>query len=81
MRSVKNVVDELEYLYKTYGGKYYTFCDDAFTVDMARTEQLCEEIKKRDLHIQWNMGTRVDKVTKELLQKMKDAGCVSMWPH
>ena len=79
MRSVKNVVDELEYLYKTYGAKYYTFCDDAFTVDMARTEELCEEIKKRNLPIKWNMGTRVDRVTKELLQKMKDAGCISMW--
>jgi len=76
MRSVQNVADELEYLYKTYGGKYYTFCDDAFTVDQARTEQLCEEIKKRGLKIQWNCGTRVDMVTKELLQKMKDSGCV-----
>jgi anaerobic magnesium-protoporphyrin IX monomethyl ester cyclase len=79
MRSVKNVVDELEYLYKTYGGKYYTFCDDAFTVDQARTEELCNEIKKRGLEIQWNCGTRVDMVTKELLQKMKDTGCVSVW--
>jgi radical SAM superfamily enzyme YgiQ (UPF0313 family) len=79
MRSVKNVVDELEYLYKTFGGKYYTFCDDAFTVDQARTEELCNEIKKRNLQIQWNCGTRVDMVTKELLQKMKDSGCVSVW--
>ena len=79
MRSVKNVVDELEYLYKTYGGKYYTFCDDAFTVDQARTGELCSEIKKRGLQIQWNCGTRVDMVTKELLQKMKDAGCISVW--
>jgi radical SAM superfamily enzyme YgiQ (UPF0313 family) len=79
MRSVKNVVDELEYLYKTYGGKYYTFCDDAFTVDQTRTGELCSEIKKRELQIQWNCGTRVDMVTKELLQKMKDAGCVSVW--
>lgn len=79
MRSVKNVVDELEYLYKTFGAKYYTFCDDAFTVDQARTEELCNEIKKRNLQIQWNCGTRVDMVTKELLQKMKDSGCVSVW--
>jgi anaerobic magnesium-protoporphyrin IX monomethyl ester cyclase len=79
LRSVKNVVDELEYLYKTYGGKYYTFCDDAFTVDQPRTEELCDEIKKRGLIIQWNCGTRVDMVTKELLQKMKSAGCISVW--
>ena len=79
MRSVKNVADELEFLYKTYGATQFTFCDDAFTVDQARTEELCDEIRKRDLKIIWNCGTRVDMVTKELLLKMKEAGCVSVW--
>ena len=79
MRSVQNVVDELEFLHKTYNAENFTFCDDAFTVDMKRTEELCEEINKRNLKIKWNMGTRVDRVSKELLQKMKDAGCISMW--
>jgi len=79
MRSIQNVVDELEFLYKTYNAENFTFCDDAFTVDMKRTEKLCEEINRRNLEIKWNMGTRVDRVSKELLQKMKDAGCVSMW--
>ncbi|MDR2719623.1 MAG: radical SAM protein, partial [Nitrososphaerota archaeon] len=73
------VVDELEFLYKTYKAENFTFCDDAFTVDMKRTEELCEEINRRNLKIKWNMGTRVDRVSRELLQKMKDAGCVSMW--
>ena len=79
MRSVKNVVDELEYLYKKYGATVFTFCDDAFTVDQARTEDMCNEIIKRGLKIKWNCGTRVDMITKELLLKMKNAGCVSVW--
>jgi anaerobic magnesium-protoporphyrin IX monomethyl ester cyclase len=79
MRSVKNVVDELEYLHETYGATQFTFCDDAFTVDQARTEELCNEIRKRGLKIKWNCGTRVDRVTKELLLKMKEAGCISVW--
>ncbi|MCX8153597.1 MAG: cobalamin-dependent protein, partial [Candidatus Bathyarchaeota archaeon] len=37
MRSPKNIVDELEFLNKTYGVNKFTFCDDAFTVDQART--------------------------------------------
>ncbi len=44
MRSPKNVVDELEFLNKTYGMSKFTFCDDAFTVDQPRTEELCREI-------------------------------------
>ena len=80
MRSPENVVDELEFLNKTYGeAATITFCDDAFTVDQVRTEKLCKEILDRKLKIRWNCGTRVDMVTKELLAKMKDAGCISVW--
>ena len=79
MRSPKNVVDELEFLHKTYGISKFTFCDDAFTVDQQRTEVLCNEILSRGLKIQWNCGTRVDMITRELLVKMKDAGCITVW--
>jgi anaerobic magnesium-protoporphyrin IX monomethyl ester cyclase len=79
MRSPKNVVDELEFLHNTYSAEHFTFCDDAFTVDQARTEELCKEIRSRKLKIKWNCGTRVDMVTKELLLKMREAGCSSVW--
>jgi radical SAM superfamily enzyme YgiQ (UPF0313 family) len=79
MRSPKNVVDELEFLHKNYGVDKFTFCDDAFTVDQARIEELCREITDRKMKIQWNCGTRVDMITRELLLKMKEAGCISVW--
>ncbi len=79
MRSPKNVVDELEFLHKTYNISKFTFCDDAFTVDQQRTEAMCTEILKRGLKIEWNCGTRVDMLTHELLEKMKNAGCISVW--
>ena len=79
MRSPKKVVDEIEYLYKKYGEKQYTFYDDAFTVDQARTKEICNEILRRGLNIKWDCETRVDMVTKDLLQKMKEAGCIAVW--
>ncbi|MCW4046196.1 MAG: B12-binding domain-containing radical SAM protein [Candidatus Bathyarchaeota archaeon] len=79
MRSPKNVVDELEYLHKTFNVDKFTFCDDAFTVDQPRIEELCREILNRGLKIKWNCGTRVDMITKDLLMKMKEAGCISVW--
>ena len=79
MRSPKKVVDEIEYLYKKYGEKQYTFYDDAFTVDQARTEEICNEILRRGLKIKWDCETRVDMVTKDLLQKMREAGCIAVW--
>lgn len=79
MRSPENVVDELEYLHKTFNVSKFTFCDDAFTVDQPRTEKICSEIMRRGLKIEWNCGTRVDMITEELLLKMKEAGCISVW--
>jgi anaerobic magnesium-protoporphyrin IX monomethyl ester cyclase len=79
MRSPKKVVDELEFLYNKYGEEQYTFYDDAFTVSQARTKEICNEIMKRGLKIKWDCETRVDMVSKDLLQKMKDAGCIAVW--
>jgi anaerobic magnesium-protoporphyrin IX monomethyl ester cyclase len=79
MRSAKNVVDEIEYLHKTFGANNFTFYDDAFTVDQSRVKEICRDIKNRNLRIKWDCGTRVDMVTKDLLQKMKDSGCIAVW--
>jgi anaerobic magnesium-protoporphyrin IX monomethyl ester cyclase len=79
MRSPKRVVDELEFLYKKYGEKQYTFYDDAFTVDQARTEEICNEILRRGLKIKWDCETRVDMVSPHLLKKMNEAGCIAVW--
>ena len=79
MRSPKNVVDELEFLYTTYGVDQFTFYDDAFTVNQPRVEEICKGIKNRKLKIKWDCETRVDMVTKELLLKMREAGCIAVW--
>jgi anaerobic magnesium-protoporphyrin IX monomethyl ester cyclase len=79
MRSPKNVVDELEYLQRTFGAQQFTFYDDAFTVDQDRAAEICNEIKKRKLKVKWDCETRVDMVTKELLLDMKEAGCFAVW--
>jgi radical SAM superfamily enzyme YgiQ (UPF0313 family) len=79
MRSPKNVVDEIEYLQKTFGAHQFTFYDDAFTVDQERAAEICKEIKTRKLKVEWDFETRVDMVTKELLLTMKEAGCFAVW--
>jgi len=79
MRSPKNVVDEIEYVAKTYDAKQFTFYDDAFTVDQKRAEEICDEIMARGLKLKWNCETRVDMVSKPLMQKMKKAGCTDIW--
>jgi len=79
MRSPKNVVDEIEYLQKTFGAHQFTFYDDAFTVNQERTVEICREIKNRKLKVEWDCETRVDMVTKDLLFSMKEVGCFAVW--
>jgi radical SAM superfamily enzyme YgiQ (UPF0313 family) len=74
-RSPKNVVDEMEWLISTYGAEGISFHDDALTLDKKRIFYICDEIISRKLKIAWGCQTRVDQVSKEVLAKMRRAGC------
>jgi anaerobic magnesium-protoporphyrin IX monomethyl ester cyclase len=79
MRSPKKVVDDMEMLHNKYGESQFTFYDDAFTINRQHTLEMCADIKARKLDIEWDCETRVDAVDKELLEKMYDAGCITIW--
>ena len=79
MRSPKSVVDELEFLVKTFHAQQFSFLDDAFSVNQDRVKEICLEIQRRNLKIKWDCETRVDMVSRELLQLMKDSGCIAVW--
>jgi radical SAM superfamily enzyme YgiQ (UPF0313 family) len=74
-RSPKHVVDELERSKKLYKPDAFTFHDETFTADNARAIEICKEIKRRKINIPWDCSTRVDRITKEVLEEMKSAGC------
>jgi anaerobic magnesium-protoporphyrin IX monomethyl ester cyclase len=73
-RAPANVIDEMEYLIKL-GANIIIFDDDNFTTSENHIRGICEEIKKRNLHIKWVAHSRVDEVNPSLLKLMKDAGC------
>ena len=79
VRSPKKVVDDMEMLHNKYGQSQFTFYDDAFTVNRQHTLEMCADIKARKLDVTWDCETRVDAVDKELLEKMHDAGCITIW--
>ncbi len=75
VHSADYVVDEMEHLVTEYGIKEIFFYDDTFTLDARRVEQICDTIVDRGLQISWNISTHVNTVSRELLHKMKRAGC------
>jgi len=74
-RSVKNVVDEFEWIAKNLPYvKDIMIEDDTLTQDRQRTIDLCKEVLDRGLNITWTCNSRAD-VDLETMQWMKKAGC------
>lgn len=79
MRSVKNVVDEMEHLINDHDAGIIAFMDDTFTLKPSRVAKICDEIIKRELNIYWGCTARADTLSDELLQKLHDSGCITMF--
>lgn len=76
-RSPKNVVDEIENDIERYDTRDFSFLDDNFALNKGRALEICQEIVKRKLRINWMcaQGIRADTVDKKLLRAMKKSGC------
>ena len=71
-RSIKNVVDEVEYILKEFPDiKEIMFEDDTLTVNKKRCIEFAEEILRRNLKFTWsaNSSTDVDLETMKILKK------------
>jgi radical SAM superfamily enzyme YgiQ (UPF0313 family) len=77
-RSADNVLSELRLLKEKYKIKSILFRDQIFTFDMKHAEEICEKISKEGIDIEWRCETRADCLSKLLMVKMKNAGCVGV---
>lgn len=73
-RSPRNVLDEIEYLVRTYRVDGIYFHDESFTVDRQRVIEICSEIRRRRLKLAMGCQTRVDLVSDDLVRTMAEAG-------
>jgi radical SAM superfamily enzyme YgiQ (UPF0313 family) len=78
-RSVENVVNEIEMRLMEQNIDTIAFMDDTFTLNKRFVKEFCSEIKKRDLKFWWGCTSRVDTLDRDLLQTMKDAGCITIF--
>ncbi|MFB0562223.1 MAG: radical SAM protein [Candidatus Lokiarchaeia archaeon] len=75
-RDIKLCIDELEEIVFDYGFELVNVVDDLLTINHKRVFAFCDEIIERGIKVEWTAFSRVDTVTKELLSKMKEAGCI-----
>jgi len=78
-RSYQNVVDEVEMRLKEQNIDTIAFMDDTFTLNKRFVYDFCAEIKRRGLKFWWGCTSRVDTLDEDLLETMKDAGCITIF--
>jgi radical SAM superfamily enzyme YgiQ (UPF0313 family) len=77
-RSIANIVDEMERLCDQVKRPYVIFRDPLFTEQRDRVVELCDEIKRRGLHLTFEAETRLDRLDVALLDKLYEAGFRAM---
>lgn len=75
LRDLNRVVDEIEWLKKEFGARFFYFEDDNFTASWRRVENFCKLLLERGVNITWGCLSRTDKVTEERIRLMKESGC------
>lgn len=80
-RKPGKVVDEIEYNMQKYGVTDFFFVDGTFAVDQKIGIAILDEIIKRGVNkkIILEVETRVDIITQEFIDKLKEAGCVQVY--
>ena len=73
-RSVQNVVEELSELVRLYPYPCVVFRDPLFSESRDRCIHLSEEIQRRNLRIEFECETRLDRLDPELLEIMHRSG-------
>jgi radical SAM superfamily enzyme YgiQ (UPF0313 family) len=78
-RSPAKVVDELEIIQADYHPDTLWFVDDVFTISHKWMNEFTNELKRRDLKINYECITRADRLNEEVISMLKDSGCFRVW--
>jgi radical SAM superfamily enzyme YgiQ (UPF0313 family) len=76
IRNAESIVEEIGYWYEK-GYRQFSILDDVFNLDKARVLNICEKIIDSglsNLELNCNNGIRADKVDREMLTRMYEAG-------
>jgi hypothetical protein len=77
-RSPVNVVDEMEHLVRDLGVEYIIFRDPLFSANKKRVAEICEEVIRRGVTVQWRCETRIDCLDEPTIALMARAGCTGV---
>jgi radical SAM superfamily enzyme YgiQ (UPF0313 family) len=78
-RSPENVIDEISRLKRDYGVREIIFWDDNFGINPKWINSFCDLLDKEKLDLTWTMQSRVNTVSREMLQRVAASGCYNIY--
>ncbi len=80
-RSIPHIIQEILHLKKEYNIEEFHFLDDDFTEDNEFVTSFCNVLLDQKVNIAWSCpnGVRIDSLNEPLLEKMRQAGCYSLF--
>lgn len=75
-RSAQGIIAEIKYLKKEYNIGYIDFEDELLMSSKKRTLELCQAFIDAKINVHWACNGRLNFADIEVLEKMKEAGCV-----
>lgn len=75
-RSPENVLAEIRYIHDNFGITDFQIIDDIFNLDLERAKKICDLIIKSKMKLTFSFpnAIRGDRMDKELIDKMREAG-------
>ena len=78
-RSVKAVVDEVEWILNYYSPDMLWMADDVFTIHHGWILEYGAEMKRRGLRIPFECITRADRLNARMAEALAELGCFRVW--
>lgn len=75
-RSAEGIIEEIQFLKQKYNISYIAFMDELLMSSRERTLELCAAFIEAKLDIKWDCNGRLNFADIDVLEKMKQAGCV-----
>ncbi len=75
-RSAASIVDEMAYMVRTHGVRYFYLWGDTVTLNVKSFSAICEEIIGRNLDVRWFGNARADNLQDPaFVERLKRSGC------
>lgn len=80
VRSPKFVVDEIQFLQKSFSVNYFWMCDDIFGLKPGWVQEFSDIIKHRGLNFKYKIQSRVDLLLQEdTIEALAESGAETVW--